>query len=93
MSGIDISDLDIKILFKELWNNSKTASIYYTNPEFERQIPPYSAPTKYTARFLYHCGRPIKTDFTNLCNVNYSEYDCSNGEGKFMEIVTKLRNT
>ena len=93
MSGIDIIDLDIEILFKELWDNSKTASFYYMNPEFERQIPSYSAPKKYATGFWYHCGRPIKTDFTNLRNVNYYEYDCSNGQGKFMEIVTKLRNT
>ena len=89
----DVSDLDIKILFKELWENAIVASFYYINPEFERQIPEYTEPKNYTTGFWYHCGRPIKTEFKNLHDVNYTEYDISNGEGKFMEIVTRLRNS
>lgn len=86
---IDISDLDIKILLKELWTNTITASFY----NYNSHIPPpkYSEPIKYNSYFDYHCGRPIKIDFGNLHHVDYAYYDRDAGEGKFMEIVSRLR--
>jgi hypothetical protein len=87
----DVSDINIEILFKELWNNAKIADFFYMNPEFERQIPSYSAPKKYNTGFWYHDGRSLKIDLTNLECVNYTEYDICNGEGKFMEVVSSLR--
>ena len=87
----DVSDINIEILFKELWNNAKIASFFYMNPEFERQIPVYTAPKKYNTGFWYHYGRALKIDFSNLQDVNYTEYDMANGEGKFMEVVSGLR--
>ena len=83
----DISDLDIKIVFEELWKNAITASF------FQMGGPKYTEPKNYNTGFWYHCGRPIKIEFINLRNVNYTEYDISNGKGKFMEIVTRLRNS
>ena len=65
----DVSDLNIEILFKELWNNAKIASFFYMNPEFERQIPVYTAPKKYNTGFWYHDGRALKIDLTNLKNI------------------------
>lgn len=87
---IDISDLDIKILFRELWKNAVVASFFQANPHSFQ--PEYTEPKNFKTGFWYHCGRPIKIDFTDLHNVYYYEYDCSNGIGKFMEIVTKLRS-
>ena len=88
----DISDLNIEILFKELWKNAKIASFYYMNSEFEKQIPSYSAPTKYNTGFWYHEGRALKIDLTSLQSVNYTEYDIANGEGKVMKVVTEIRD-
>ena len=85
----DISDIDIKILYKELWNNAKTASFFHMNTSVE--IPNYSNPKDYNTGFWYHCGRPLKIDFSNLKSVNYTEYDMTNGEGKFMEVLSRLR--
>jgi hypothetical protein len=87
---IDISDLDIKILFHEIWKNAAVASFFQSNPVSIE--PEYTEPKNFRTGFWYHCGRPIKIDFTDLCNVNYYEYDYSNGIGKFVEIVTKLRS-
>ena len=59
----DISDLDIRILLEMLWKSTITASFYiYNNIE----PPKYEEPDKYYKYFDYHCGRPIKTDFTNI---------------------------
>jgi hypothetical protein len=90
MYKIDVSDLDIKVLLKELWNNTITASFYTYNPHV--QLPEYSEPDKYNRYFDYHCGRPIKTDFTNAREVISIGYDRDAGQGKFLEIVTKLRS-
>ena len=86
---IDVSDLDIKILFKELWKNTITASFYRFNPYIK--IPDFTEPENYNTYFDYHCGRPIKTNFEDLKNVNYMAYDRDAGIGKFLEIVEKLR--
>jgi len=88
----DVSDINIEILFKELWKNAKIASFYYMNSEFERQLPSYSIPKKYNTGFWYHEGRPLKIDLSNLRSVNYTEYDIANGKGKFMEVVSILRD-
>ena len=88
--SVDISDLDIKILFKELWKNAKTASFFQMSPYVP--IPDYIEPKNYDG-FWYHCGRPIKMEFKDRQNVRYGEYDLSNGDGKFMEIVSKLRSS
>jgi hypothetical protein len=87
---IDISDLDIKILFQELWKNAITAS-FFNYTQYAASLPLYIEPENYNTGFWYHCGRPIKIDFSDLHNVSYGEYDLSNGEGKFMEIVSRLR--
>jgi hypothetical protein len=87
--SVDLTDIDIKILFKELWNNAKTASFYEIS---STPKPMYYEPEKYNTGFWYHCGRPLKIDFSNLRDVRYGEYDICNGEGKFLEILSKLNN-
>lgn len=86
---IDVSDLDIKILFKELWKNTIVASFYKFNSHIP--IPEFSEPENYNTYFDYHCGRPFKTNFKDLKNVDYMLYDRDAGTGKFLEIVEKLR--
>ena len=85
---IDISDLDIKILFKELWMNTITAAFFSFN---NVQPPSYEEPEKYNMYFDYHCGRPIKTEFFDLTNVETRGYNRNAGPNKFEEIVSKLR--
>lgn len=87
---VDISDLDIKVLLKELWNNTITAAFFRFS---DIPAPPYSEPEKYNTYFDYHCGRPIKTNFEDMTKVWYKLYDRDAGEGKFMEIVNKLRKS
>lgn len=89
MESIDISDLDIKILLKELWNNTIIASFFIFNPEVP--VPDYIEPQKYNRYFDYHCGRPIKIDFSNVNNVYYKGYDRNAGDGAFLKVVSKLR--
>jgi len=89
METLDVSDLDIKVLLKELWTNTITAGFYKFNTDVKK--PEYSEPEYYNRYFDYHCGRPIKTDFSNLNKVVTSLYDRDAGNGKFLEIVTKLR--
>ena len=88
--AIDISYLDMKILLKELWLNTINASFLIFNQHIP--LPEYLEPIKYNTYFDYHCGRPIKTDFRDLHDVKYMHYDRCTGTGKFMEIVSKLRN-
>ena len=90
MEIIDISDLDIKILLKELWDNTIIASFFILNPDIPE--PPYEEPNIYYKYFDYHCGRPIKTDLSNLHKVYYKGYDRDAGDGTFLKIVSKLRN-
>jgi hypothetical protein len=90
MDTIDISDLDMKTLLKELWTNTITASFYKHNPYIP--APGYSEPEKYNIYFDYHCGRPIKTNFEDMSKIWYKLYDRDAGDGKFLEIVTRLRN-
>lgn len=90
MKTINISDLDIEILFEELWNNTITASYYKYNSDVT--VPSYTKPENYYRYFDYHCGRPIKTDFTDVTKISYKAYDRDAGNGKFIEIVEKLRN-
>ena len=90
METIDISDLDIKIILKELWDNTITAAFFIFNPHVP--IPEYEEPKSYNRYFDYYCGRPIKTDLTDLHEVYYKGYDRNAGNGKFLEIVSKLRN-
>jgi len=87
--SVDLTDIDIKILFKELWNNAKTASFYEIS---SAPKPMYCDPKKYNTGFWYHCGRPLKIDFSNLRDVRYGEYDICNGQGKFLEILSKLND-
>ena len=87
--SIDISDLNIKDLLKELWENTTTASFFVF---YNVTPPPYQEPEKYNRYFDYHCGRPIKTDFTNLSDVYTGGYNRNAGDNAFEEIVLKLRN-
>ena len=89
MDYIDISDLDIRILLHMLWDCTITASFYkYNNIE----PPSYTEPDKYYKYFDYHCGRPIKTDFTDMTKVLYKGYDRDAGDGTFLKIVYVMRN-
>lgn len=90
MDTIDVSDLDIKILLKELWISTITASFYKYNTSVS--VPGYSEPEKYNTYFDYHCGKPIKTNFEDMSKIWYKPYDRDAGDGKFLEIVTRLRN-
>lgn len=89
MDSIDISDLDIKILLRMLWETTIIASFFrYSNIA----PPPYTEPDKYYRYFDYHCGRPIKIDFSNMKNVIYKGYDRDAGEGTFLKIVKVMRS-
>ena len=86
---IDISDINTQELLRELWNNTITAAFYKAsgvNP------PPYKEPSNYSQFFDYHCGRPIKTNFTDLTKVNTDLYNRDAGDNKFEDIVAKLRS-
>ena len=84
----NVSDLVIKILFKELWLNTITASFF----KHSGMPPPnYEEPKNYHEYFDYHCGRPMKLDLTDLSNVDPRVYDRDAGEGKFEAIVKRLR--
>lgn len=86
---IDISDLDIRILLRMLWASTITASFYKFNLDV---VPPeYSEPDKYYRYFDYHCGRPIKTDFSDMTKIYYKGYDRHAGNGTFLEIVKLFR--
>ena len=85
---IDISDLDITVLLRMLWESTITASFF----KFNKVLPPeYSEPDKYYRYFDYHCGRPIKTDFTYMRKVYYKGYDRDAGTGTFLKIVEVMR--
>ena len=86
---IDISDIDRKVLLKELWLNTITASFFWFNAV---PPPPYEDPDRYDQYFDYHCGRPIKTDMSDMTQVGTQGYNRNAGEGKFEDIVTLLRN-
>ena len=85
---IDISDLDIKVLLRELWNNTITAGFFRYNGA---PPPPYVEPERYDTGFDYHCGRPIKTDFSDLKNVETRDYNRDAGDNAFEKIVATLR--
>ena len=85
---IDISDLDRKVLLKELWLNTITASFFRFN---NVEPPSYKEPETYNEYFDYHCGRPIKTNLFNLKEVETCGYNRNAGLNKFEEIVAKLR--
>lgn len=87
--SIDISDLNMKDLLKELWENTITASFFILNG---LTPPQYQEPEKYNRYFDYHCGRPIKTDFTDLSDVDTGGYNRNAGNNAFEDIVLKLRN-
>ena len=88
MEYIDINDLDIKLLLEMLWKSTITASFYkYNNIEPLK----YEEPDKYYKYFDYHCGRPIKTDFTDMTKVYYTAYDRDAGNGTFLKIVSTIR--
>jgi len=86
--SIDISDLDIRILLRMLWETTITASFFKYNNIVP---PPYTEPDKYYTYFDYHCGRPIKIDFSNMKDVIYSGYDRDAGKGTFLKIVKIMR--
>lgn len=86
---IDISDLDRKQLLKELWLNTITASFFMYN---NITPPPYEEPEKYDIVFDYHCGRPIKTDFTDMTSIETRGYNRNAGAKKFEYVVAMLRN-
>jgi hypothetical protein len=88
MEYIDISDLDIRLLLEMLWKCTITASFYrYSNIE----PPKYEEPDKYYKYIDYHCGRPIKIDFTDMTKIYYKGYDRDAGDGTFLKIVSIIR--
>ena len=88
MDSIDSSDLDIKIVLHMLWSCTVTAVFFEIN---NLEPPVYSEPDKYYKYFDYHCGRPIKTDFSDMRNVMYKSYDKYAGDGTFLKIVSVIR--
>ena len=79
---VDISDLAFNTLLKALWDNTITASFY----RFSDITPPgYINPRIDLKYFDYHCGRPIKIDFSDPKKVSYCGYDRDAGKGKFLE--------
>ena len=55
--------------------------------------PPYKEPSNYNQCFDYYCGRPIKTDLTDLTRINTELYNRDAGDNKFEDIVAKLRSS
>ena len=87
--SINISDIDIKVLFKKLWESTITASFYkYSNT----LSASFSEPEKYDAYFDYHCGKPMKLDLRDLSSVSTRLYNRDAGDGVFEKIVKELRN-
>jgi hypothetical protein len=87
--AIDISDLNMTVILKELWENTITAAFYILN---NITPPKYEEPEKYDRYFDYHCGRPIKTDFSNLKSVETNGYNRDAGNNKFEEVIANIRN-
>lgn len=96
MSTVDISDLDLVVLIKALWNNMQPAAFFRFAP-----ISPPPKPSseeimetlKSTRYYLdYLNGRCIKTDFSDLTKVNTRLYNRDAGDGAFERIISELRN-
>jgi hypothetical protein len=94
MTTIDISDLDLNIVLKELWKNMTPAAFF----RFNNVKPPTEPSDLEIAKQLQHSkyidylsGRCIKTDFSDLTKVDTRLYNRDTGPNAFENIVSKLR--
>ena len=95
MSVVDISNVDLVVLIKALWNNMKPAAFFTMSG-----IPSPSGPSEQEVldhlkrdKYIdYLNGRCIKTDFSDLTKVSTRMYNRDAGEGAFEKIVNQLRN-
>ena len=95
MSVIDVSDIDVCVLIQALWSNMKPASFFLMSG-----LPSPPAPSlEHIKEHLRDCryyvdyinGRCIKTDFSDLKNVDTRLYNRDAGNGAFERIVAQLR--
>lgn len=93
-SGVDVSDIDRKVLLKALWENAKPAAFFNPIPSL---VPPYDEnraleEVDRDGYVDYACGRCIKSDVFGKSNIiDPSLYDRDWGNGAFQNVVDKLR--
>lgn len=92
MGKIDISDVDVCSLVRELWKNMTPASFFL----YSGMTPPSAPSDNQIMEAVSHgyidylAGRCIKTDFSTK-TVNTDLYNRDAGAGAFEKIVQKLR--
>ncbi len=94
MSYIDISDLDICLVIKALWNNMEPASFFrYSGikPPPEPSADDIMSQLENSKYIDYLNGRCIKTDFSDLTKVDTRLYNRDAGNNAFENIVAQLR--
>ena len=94
MAVVDISDIDVVVLIRELWKNQRIAAFFHDAPWMAPPEPSNNEIMSHLewGRIDYIAGRCIKTDFSDLKHVNTRLYDRDAGEGTFERIIAKLRN-
>jgi hypothetical protein len=93
---IDISDLDLNVVIKELWRNMAPAAFFMFNnvrPPNEPSDQEISEHLQHSKYIDYLAGRGIKTDFSDLRKVDTRWYNRDAGPDAFEKIVSKLIKT
>lgn len=96
MPKIDISGISKKILLRELWKNSKSASFFTVNgipspPLEEKDIDDRLNEMDNGDHYIdYFCGRAIKMSLGDN-EIDSGIYDEYNGEGSVQRIVKSIR--
>jgi hypothetical protein len=97
---VDASDLDVIVLMEAMWQRAPMAG-FFSN--FGVSAPAFSADSaraelvRNNGRVDYCCGRPIKTNFSNMAAINPRGFDRdaggydSNNSGALARIVEQLR--
>ena len=99
MTTIDVSDIDLYLLIRELWRCREPAAFFSlsgvtspaepTDEDIRRALSNPMNPNDID----YLCGRGIKTNFSDLKNVDMKWYDRDAGEGAFKRAVDRIRNS
>ena len=100
MSIIDVSDLNLHLLILALWNGSKPAAFFQSSDAKNNGV---QAPCRITSQEIddliktndgtieYIGGRAIKTNFSDMTQVDTFCYDSQAGKGAFEKVVASLR--
>lgn len=100
MSVIDVSDLNLHLLIRALWNGSKPATYFQTSDAKNNGV---QAPCRIADQEIddliksndgtieYIGGRAIKTNFSDMTQVDTFCYDRQAGKGAFEKVVASLR--